>query len=89
MKVARLPNEMLHIASVLWFLAGVCKRRLLTWELPRAGSTGLTRKAADRGLANLEAAGLVAVDRRRGRGAVVTLLGLSRTEAVDKNIIRT
>jgi len=65
-----------RVALALWFRAGVTRRREVspshaTWQV-----FGLSRQAGHRGLRSLEAAGLVTVDRRRGRCPVVTLLDL-------------
>jgi hypothetical protein len=58
----------------VWYLAGVEKRRQvkLTWGV--FAKFGVSPDAGRRGLADLERAGLVAVDRRAGCCPVVTLL---------------
>ena len=71
---AKLPGRALHVSLVLWRLAGIKKDCNVRWE-PSAGKyLGVNRWAAHRGLAALERAGLVAVERRRGRSPIVTIL---------------
>jgi hypothetical protein len=71
---ARLPGRALHVALALWYLAGLKKTR----EVKPTGNTwerfGVSPDAAYRGLRALEAAGLVWVDRRRGRCPLVKIL---------------
>jgi len=65
----------LRVALVLWFLSGLnrqAKTVALSGKVLR--ELGVERHAAYRGLAVLEAAGLVAVVRAPGRSPVVTLL---------------
>lgn len=71
----RLPGRTLHVALVLWFIAGVESRRAALALRPSVLKCfGVDRHAAYRALAQLEAAGLVTVRRARGRAPVVTLL---------------
>jgi hypothetical protein len=70
----RLPGKTLHVAIALWLLAGIKRGRPAKWEPATAATLGVERHAAYRGLAALEAAGLIAVDRRNGRCPVVTML---------------
>ena len=69
----RLPGKTLHVAMVLWLLAGIARRRTVRWAPAIAATLGIGRHAAYRGLAALEAAGLITVDRRNGRCPVVTV----------------
>jgi hypothetical protein len=73
---ARLPGRALHVAVAIWFQAGI--KGVAEVRLPSATvqSLGISRFALYRGLAALETAGLVRVDRRRGRCPGVTLLDL-------------
>ena len=72
-RAAHLPGRALHVALLLWFRVG-CEG-VLTVRLRRQHQLifGLNRHAAYRGLSALQHAGLVIVDRRRGRCPVVTL----------------
>ena len=74
----RLPGKALHVAIVLWLLAGIKHGRPVKWEPATAATLGVRRHAAYRGLAALERAGLVEVDRHRGRCPVVTILPARR-----------
>jgi hypothetical protein len=71
---ARLPGRTLHLALVLHLLAA--GQRPATVELGNIATLefGLDRNAKYRTLAWLEKAGLVRVERRRGRPPIVTLL---------------
>jgi hypothetical protein len=72
---AALPGKALQVGLLLWYLAGLTKRR---HDLPLSPSClpvfGLDRFSAARELTRLEAAGLVTVRRQRGRAPRVTLL---------------
>lgn len=70
----KLPGCALHVGLVLWWLAGVKKDRTVRWEPSAGKSLGLNRWVVYRGLAALERAKLVAVDRHNGRCPVVTIL---------------
>jgi hypothetical protein len=77
---ARLPGKALAVGLAIWFHAGLEKRR----EVQLAGSTmvamGINRAAGYRGLAALEKAGLITVERHRGRRARVTLVGVDEED---------
>lgn len=66
-----LPGRALHVALSLWLQAGILNGALVTVNLSRLS---VDRSAASRGLAALEAAGLVSVRRRPGRKPLVTIL---------------
>lgn len=72
---AGLPGRALHVGIALWFLSGI-KGRVATVALSNTVlcDLGVNRHAAYRGLAALEAAGLVSVERHRGRNSIVTIL---------------
>jgi hypothetical protein len=74
-EAAILPGKALHVGLLLWYLAGLNKRR---GDLPLSPSQlpvfGLNRYSAYRGVIRLEAAGLVTVARQRGRAPRVTLV---------------
>jgi hypothetical protein len=73
-RAARLPGKALHVALVLRYLSGLSKG--LTVKLPRCVllEFGVGRSSADRGLRDLQRAGLVTVARHRGRHPVVTVV---------------
>ena len=71
---ARTRGRALRVGLALWYLAGLNKSRSViptwkTWE-----RFGLSPDAGRRGLATLERAGLVTVDRPSGSCPVVTIL---------------
>jgi hypothetical protein len=71
---ARLPGRALAVALVIWHLLGLRKSNTVRLAPSKARSLGLSPRVVRRGLAALEGAGLVAVDRHRGRGPDVTVL---------------
>lgn len=68
---ARLPGNALVVGLAAWREAGCRKCATVPLNLSRLV---VPRKTAQRGLAELVRAGLVSVDRRKGRPALVTLL---------------
>jgi hypothetical protein len=70
----RLGGKALHVAIAIWFRAGVTRSREVLLSLSQGAEFGFDRFAGSRGLAALERAGLVAVDRRTGRKPIVTIL---------------
>jgi hypothetical protein len=70
----RQPGKALHVAVALWFLAGVTKSSTVALSNEVLATFGVNRRAGHRGLTALERAGLVAVERHRGRQPRVTVL---------------
>lgn len=66
-----LPGMALAVGIRIWFLVGLMNSISVAVNLSRLG---FDRSSAARGLAALEHARLVRVDRGRGRKAVVTVL---------------
>jgi hypothetical protein len=73
-QAARLPGKALHIALVLWLLAGLRRTRTVTLGSKHLRDCGIQRHTAYRALRALELANLVGVERARGRGPIVTIL---------------
>src|SRR6266511_70641 len=74
-KAARLPGKTLAVAIAVYFLAGLTKSSTVKLGLSNLeAEMGVKRDAAARGLAALEAAGLVGVERHVGRKPRVTIL---------------
>lgn len=73
-KAASLPGKALAVGLAVWFLRGLVGKDSSrsftpsTWE-----QFGLDRRSVYRGLQQLESAGLVTVERHRGRCPVVTI----------------
>jgi len=83
-RAAGLSFRALRAGLALWYLAGVGGTRVVkptrdTWD-----RFGLSPDAGRRGLAALEGAGLVAVDRHPGRGHVVTIRGIVGVRVINE-----
>lgn len=73
-RAASLPGRALHMGNVLWYWAGITRTRVVAISLSRvAREFGVSRTALARGLAALERAELVSVERHAGRKPTVTL----------------
>lgn len=70
---ARLPGRSLHVGLALWHEVGLTDSLVVGLPAKRLRELGVGRSARYRALAGLERAGLVAVERHRGRGARVTI----------------
>lgn len=77
---ARLPGKALAVGLAAWREAGCRRARSVPLNL---SALAVPRRTAQRGLDALEGAGLVAVDRRRGRPPLVTLLDAPPTGPSD------
>jgi hypothetical protein len=71
---ASLPGKALHVAIMLWHLAGLLRRADVPFSFTAMQKMGVSRYAARRGLLQLEKKGLVGADCGRGRKARVTIL---------------
>src|SRR4051794_19139255 len=67
-----LRGKALAIGLMLWQLRGMARRDTVLFCLTRAEAEGIPTTTARRAIRALEGAGLVAVERRPGRGLVVT-----------------
>ena len=74
---ARLPGRSLHVAMVLWHAARHSTSSSVNLSNALCQRFGLDRNAKYRALSLLEGAKLVAVERRRGRSPLVTILDCS------------
>jgi len=72
----QLPGKAAQIALALWFAAGVHKARTFPVPMNRIRELGVTRQAAYRCLQAMEDAGLISLERGKGKRAMVTLLDL-------------
>ena len=79
-KAAKLPGRALHVGIVLWFLAGMKRSHQISLSRLQLTNLGVKRHSGYRGVEALERAGLVSVDRKRGRQAIVTLLESPKAE---------
>ena len=72
---AQLPGKALAVGMALWHLAGLRRtQQHLSLSTERLASFGVSKYAKDRALRHLIAAGLVTVDRKKGRSPRVSLL---------------
>lgn len=79
-KASRLPGRTLHVAIAIWLLAGLSRKRTVRMSNAVLTALGVDRFAGYRGLASLEEAGLVAVERRFGCNSIVTILGVGEAD---------
>jgi len=70
----RLRHHAWDVGTLLWFEAGRRKTRTITFCLARGEAMGLSEDTTRRALHRLEAAGLVSITRKAGRGLEVTIL---------------
>jgi hypothetical protein len=75
-----LPGKALAVGLMLWLQSGITRRRTVLFCLARAAAEGIPTTTARRGMRRLEAAGLVMVQQRPGRGLEVTLLDAAENE---------
>lgn len=68
-----LPGKAGQVGIALWFLAGVKKSRIVKITAEAERLAGCVRQTFAKGLAALEAAGLVAVERKPGQKAIVEI----------------
>jgi DNA-binding transcriptional ArsR family regulator len=73
-KAGQQGGKALHVAIELWFWAGVKKTNVIKLSISKLLRTGVKQSSAVRGLAALERAGLVSVERHAGRKPIVTIL---------------
>jgi hypothetical protein len=81
---ARLPGKSLHVGIALWFMGGLQKSRIVSLSNITSLCFGLERNAKYRGLAWLEEAGLVAVERKLGRTPIVTINDVPPLPPLDR-----
>lgn len=74
-KAAALPGKTLNLAVALCWLHGMSKGKPFLLTGGALMHLNVERGAANRGLARLEEAGLIQVDRKPGRRPTVTILG--------------
>jgi hypothetical protein len=72
-RASRLPGKALAVALAIWYVAGLERSGTVRLTTSTLREFNVGRKAAYRGLAALERAGLVQVERKRGRCPGVTI----------------
>ncbi len=73
-RAAQQPGRALHVAIAIWFWASIIGSGQIALSISRLKELGVSRYAAYRGLAALERAGLILVQRHRGRKPIITLM---------------
>ena len=71
---SRCPGRAIVVALVLWYRHGLEKSISIQFNQSRWANFGLSRDAARRGVAALERAGLISVERLPGRKPTITLI---------------
>ncbi len=72
-RAARLPGRALHLYLAIRHRCDLRREQTVTLPSPYLKSWGVGKDAKQRGLTELEQAGLIVVERRTGRPSVVTL----------------
>jgi hypothetical protein len=71
---SELPGKSLEISMALWFLKGVTRKNTVKLSGKLIRSFGVSRSTFYRGLAAMENAGLISIQRQIGRSPMVTIL---------------
>ena len=72
-QAARLPGRALHVYLAIRHRCDLRREQTITLPGPYLKSWGIGKDAKQRGLSELEGAGLILVERRTGRPSIVTL----------------
>jgi hypothetical protein len=74
------------VGIYIWYLAGLKKSNCVTLPTTKVDAFGVDRFAQYRALTALEKAGLVSLERHRGRHPIITLKATpAKTEGGDRN----
>lgn len=73
-KAAMLPGRALHVGVALWYLSGMEKSYTVKLSSKTAGLFGVDRFAKARALDAMEQAGLVRVERGKGKAPTITII---------------
>jgi hypothetical protein len=84
LRAGALPGQALFVGLMVWKLAGMRRAKTVTFCLSKAARDSVPLRSARRALRALERAGLVKVERRTGRGLLVTLLPTPEKPEGDK-----
>src|ERR1700674_3068681 len=66
-RAAAIPGKASTVAVGLWFVSGLCRSKTFSFKRSVAAGLSVSPDATYDALTNLEAAGLIRVDRHRGR----------------------
>src|SRR5688572_23936591 len=75
-RAASLPGKALHVAVAICLWHGILRCDEFRLSTGKLRSMGVERNSAYRALTSLEEAGLIRVQRHRGRNPIVTVVGL-------------
>ncbi len=73
-RAAGLPRAAFLVGSIVWYLRGLSRSRPAKLRPSVLREFGVQPKTAERALTALESAGLITVERHRGRSPVVTVV---------------
>jgi hypothetical protein len=79
-EAAKLSGKALNLAIVIWFLAGIKRRRKIVLSSAVVRTLCVNRYAKNRALKKLETAGLISVERHKGRNPTVIILDIRENE---------
>lgn len=79
----RLPEDTFGTVVALWFLLGLKKNNAVKLRPSVLVDLGISDRAVRRALVALERAGLVRLDRRKGKRPIVTILGALSNGKLD------
>ena len=83
-RAGRLSGHALHVGIVLWWKHGITGDAVFSVPMVRLREMGVGRHSLYRALDELAAAGLIEVERHRGRAARVRLVPAPRDAAAGK-----
>lgn len=75
---AKLPGKTLHVAMALWWRHGMARGKPFKLTQTALEAMNVERDAASAGLARLEQAGLIQVERKPGQRPTVAMLSVPR-----------
>jgi len=73
-EAGKLPGKTLHVGMELWFQVGLHRSHEVRFSYTSGSEFGVTRHSAYRALRALEQAGLIIVNRHRGRSPIVRIV---------------
>lgn len=73
-RAAALPGKALNVALALWRMCGLCRSKTFAFKRSAFAVLNVSPDAMYDALTNLEGAGLIRVERHRGRSPTVTII---------------
>lgn len=81
-KAAALPGKAINLAFALWWLQGMAKGKPFKLTQAALKALNVKRDAASAGLAGLEEAWLIRVERKPGQRPVISIVDVSQPNAL-------